>query len=188
MTRAQRLLLSAAVLIVALTGIVIAVFKYLGEDLAQRFPSLFPATDEAFSAVQHPLQPWALDLHVLAAPALVFAFGWIFKDHILAKLATVGVPARRSGLAGLGLFVPMALSGYLLQVVTNESLHGPLVVLHLASGALFAGTYGAHVLLAPKRAKNGGGGAVSVPAKRQAAGILIVESRVAAKNGVPNHS
>jgi len=157
-TRAQRFLLSASVLLVALTGIVLAILRYLGEDLARRFPAVFPAADDAFSAIHHPLEPWALDLHVLAAPALVFAFGWIFKDHILAKLAVPGVPARRSGLAGLALFAPMVLSGYLLQVVTRESLHGPLVVLHLGSGALFAGTYAAHLLSAPKRPRNGGGG------------------------------
>lgn len=157
MTRTQRFLLSAATLILALTGVVYAVFKYLGEDLARRFPSLFPVADDAFSAIHHPLEPWALDLHVLAAPALVFAFGWIFKDHILAKLGMPGAPVRKSGIAGIALFIPMVLSGYLLQVVTNERLHGPLVVLHLGSGALFAATYLAHVLLAPKRPlKNGG--------------------------------
>lgn len=157
MSRAQRLLLSIATLVVALTGILYAAFKYLGEDLARRFPSLFPAADEAFSAIHHPLEPWSLDLHLLAAPALVFAFGWIFKDHILAKLAMVGGPVRRSGIVGLALFVPMVLSGYLLQVVTREGFHVPLVVLHLGSGALFAVTYLVHVVLAPKRpAKNGG--------------------------------
>jgi len=161
-TRAQKLLLTLTTLLLALTGIAYAVFKYLGEDLAARFPSLFPSADDAFTAIHHPLEPWTLDLHVLAAPALVFAFGWIFKDHILAKLATPGAPVRRSGIAGIVLFVPMVASGYLLQVVTNESLHALLVVLHLGSGALFAGTYIVHLVLAPKRPlKNGGGSAAS---------------------------
>jgi hypothetical protein len=155
-TRAQKLLLTLSTFLVALTGIVYAVLKYLGEDLARRWPSLFPAADDAFTAIHHPLEPWALDLHVLAAPALVFAFGWIFKDHILSKLLLSGVPARRSGVAGVVLFVPMALSGYLLQVVTRESLHAPLVVVHLTTGGLFAAVYVTHVLLAPKRPRNGG--------------------------------
>ena len=153
----QKFLLTAATVLVALTGIVYAVFKYLGDSLATRWPSLFSGADDPFSAVHHPLEPWSLDLHVLAAPVLVFAFGWIFKDHILAKLSAAGVPARRSGVLGVILFVPMVVSGYLLQVVTSEALHGPLVVLHLASGALFAGTYAVHLLLAPKRPRNGGG-------------------------------
>jgi hypothetical protein len=153
-SRTQRLLLSLATLLAAVTGVLYAVFKYLGDDLAPRFPSLFPV-----SAIHHPLEPWTLDLHILVAPALVFAFGWIFKDHIVAKLSAGGAPVRRSGILGLVLFVPMVASGYLLQVVTSESLHLPLVVIHLGSGALFAGTYLVHLVLAPKRpAKNGGGG------------------------------
>jgi len=156
-TRAQKLLLTAATFLVALTGIVYAIFKYLGDSLATRWPSLFSGADDPFTAVHHPLEPWSLDVHVLAAPVLVFAFGWIFKDHVLAKLTAGGVPARRSGVLGVILFVPMVLSGYLLQVVTRESLHAPLVVIHLISGGLFALTYGIHLLLAPKRPRNGSG-------------------------------
>jgi hypothetical protein len=155
--RSQRFLLSAATCIVALTGVVYALFKYLGENLARLVPSLFPAPDDAFSAIHHPLEPWALDLHVLAAPVLVFAFGWIFKEHVRAKLTAGGAPVRRSGIIGLALFVPMVLSGYLLQVVTSETLHLPLVVLHLASGALFAITYVVHLVLAPNRPVRSGG-------------------------------
>jgi len=119
--------------------------------------SVFSGADDPFTAVHHPLEPWSLDVHVLAAPVLVFAFGWIFKDHVLAKLTAGGVPARRSGVLGVILFVPMVLSGYLLQVVTRESLHAPLVVIHLISGGLFALTYGIHLLLAHKRPRNGSG-------------------------------
>ena len=101
--------------------------------------------------MRHPLQPWALDLHVLAAPILVFAVGWIYKDHVQAKLAIPGVPVRRSGLMGALLLVPMILSGYLLQTVTNETMHRPVLVIHLLTGAIFTAAFVVHTRLAPRK-------------------------------------
>lgn len=158
MTLPQKILLQTAILAVALSGAAYGLFKYFGEALATRLPALFPPVDAAFSAIHHPLEPWALDLHVLAAPILVFAFGWIYKDHVLGKAASPGVPAKRSGLSASLLFFLMLASGYWLSTITSEALHKPVVIAHVGAGLLFVGAYGVHLALAPKRESMNGNG------------------------------
>jgi hypothetical protein len=154
----QRWVLHAAFLAVALSGVVYGLLKYLGEALSRRIPSAFPLSDDPFTVFRHPVQPWALDLHVVAAPILIFALGWIFRDHILAKAAAKGAPLKRSGALALLATAPLVLSGYLLQTLTNESLHLGAVILHVGSGGLFALAYGAHAVVSLVRGspKNGG--------------------------------
>jgi hypothetical protein len=158
MSGAQKWLLHAAAVSVVASGVVYGILKYFGKNLAAMFPGLFPSVDDPFAVVSHPLQPWALDLHVLAAPVLVFALGLIFKDHVLAKLSARGFPVRRSGVVQAVLVLPMVLSGYLLQTVTSEGLHRAMVIAHVGSGSVFALAYAAHVFLAPKRSRNDGAG------------------------------
>lgn len=140
-----------ATIAVTISGIVYGCLKYFGDSLARVFPFLSVTSDDPFSIVHHPLQPWSLHLHVLAAPFLVFGVGWIFKEHILAKLSSRAAPVRRSGVVALALLAPMIVSGYALQVITHEILHLGTVVVHIAAGLLYAGVYLLHVWLAPKR-------------------------------------
>ena len=154
----QKVVLQIAIFLVFLSGAAYGLFKYFGEALSSRLPAFFPPIDDAFSAIHHPLQPWALDLHVLAAPILVFAFGWIYKDHVLGKAAAPGVPAKRSGLSTGLLFFLMLVSGYWLSTITSEALHKPVVVAHVGAGLLFVGAYGVHLALAPKRDGSNGEG------------------------------
>lgn len=151
MTSFQKWLLLLSTLLVTLSGLVYGALKYFGERLSRTLPFLSATTDDPFSVVHHPIQSWALHLHVLAAPVLVFAIGWIFKDHVVAKLAAKGTPVRRSGVLGLALIGPMILSGYLLQTLTNEGLRLGTVFVHTGTGLLYAGVYALHVRLAPRR-------------------------------------
>src|SRR5262249_18552710 len=94
-TALERSLVHASTLAVAATGLAYAAFKHL------------MVNDDPFSAVNHPLQPWALKLHVLAAPVLVFAVGMIFKDHVVAKYRNgVTRASRRSGVLLLATTLP----------------------------------------------------------------------------------
>ena len=147
MTRLERLLLDLSIGLSASTGSIYYVMK---QWMRPRDP---------FSVLGHPWQPYALAAHVLVGPVVIFALGLIAREHIFERIVS-GRPqtGRRTGLFITSLALPMVLSGYLLQVVTRESLHGPLVVLHLGSGALFAAVYLGHLLLAPKRPKFGNGG------------------------------
>ena len=78
-----------------------------------------------------------LHLHVLASPPFVLVFGVILNSHIMKKLRAARMPNRRTGLASFGMFAAMVVSGYLLQVATAEAWLRGLVIVHVASGAVF---------------------------------------------------
>jgi hypothetical protein len=155
MTALQRWLLHVSTLLLAASGVAHAIMKYLLEG------------DDPYSAVGHPLQPWALSLHVVVAPLAVFAIGLIFRDHVVGGLRNRnGGAGKGSGLWALALLLPLAASGTLIQVVTNEWLRKALVVTHLSTGLLYTATYAAH-LVRSRRGKRdlslAGGSLVSVP-------------------------
>lgn len=129
----QRFLLHGSMVLLALSGVAWAIMKHLLEPM------------DEFSAVGHPLQPWAVAAHVAAAPAAVFATGLIFREHIAGRLSEPGMRAgRRSGTVATTLIGLLAVSGVALQVVTNETARPLLGWTHLAVGALFTGFYLAH--------------------------------------------
>lgn len=134
MTRAEAWLFHAANALVALTG------------LAYAWTAYFAQPEDPYALVNHPLQPALQHAHVLAAPVLVFAGGVLWQRHALPRVQT-GTRARRSsGLALVGLFVPMALSGYLLQVSVEERWRAAWVAVHLATSGLWAAVSALHVL------------------------------------------
>lgn len=135
MKRWERWGLNGATVIVAATGFVYFWMKYLVKS------------DDPFAVVNHPWQGSTLHLHLLAAPVLVLLFGVVLSSHILKKLGAARMPNRRSGLTSLGLFIVMVGSGYLLQVVNDQQSLRWLIIAHIASGALFSGTYGLHLVL-----------------------------------------
>jgi hypothetical protein len=104
----------------------------------------FMTTDDPFSLVNHPLQPYALSLHLLTAPLLVFAFGLIFESHIANRLR-LGTPLnRRSGLISVFTFALMTGSGYGLQISSAASLSRTVLMLHLGSSGVFLVSYLMH--------------------------------------------
>ena len=135
MSRLQLLWLHLAVVLTTLTGVVFAVMKY------------FMTSDDEFSVVNHPLQPHMLAAHVVVAPALLFFLGWAFSNHILPKYRFGNGKNRRSGIASTALIVPMALSAYLLQVSTNETLREVMAWSHWISSGLFVAGYLIHLVI-----------------------------------------
>lgn len=118
-------ILSSAVF---LTGVIYFWMKYLLEQ------------EDPFSVINHPLQPLSLDLHILAAPLLLLVFGIIFKPHVLKKIRSHSSANRRSGWIVLLSCLPMAVSGYLLQILGDPLLLRVSLVIHLASGTFFGAT------------------------------------------------
>ena len=143
MSRWQVRYLHASVIAVTVTGAAFAFMKYAMKS------------DDPFAVINHPWQPGMLAAHVLAAPSAVFAFGWIFGDHIWPSF-TGRRPNRPTGVASMLLIVPMALTGYLLQVVTGEQVHHWMGVAHWVSSGLFAVCYAAHLALKPRLGKRAG--------------------------------
>ena len=109
----------------ALTGGLYAILAYLLEQ------------EDPFQAYNHWLQPWALQAHIVGVPLLVFAVGWVFSAHVMARLRDT--PSRRaSGVSLIVLFVIMVLSGYLLQVASSDIARVTLAWTHGITGALWA--------------------------------------------------
>jgi hypothetical protein len=134
MNRPATALLSATTLASALSAAAILVLR------------LWFASVDEFSADAHPLEPWARALHILVAPVLVFAVGWVFGEHVLPRLRQ-GAGARRSGLALGWLAAGLVLSGTALTLVSGERLRLGLAWVHGLCGAAFVCLLAAHAWL-----------------------------------------
>ncbi len=132
MTKLEAWYLHVTFAVVTLTGAVFAWMKY------------FMHTDDPFAVANHPWQPSMLDGHVIFAPLLLFGLGVIFDNHVMAKLRRRGRVRRRSGLTALWFIAPMVLSGYLLQVGTNELFRKAMAQTHWVSSSLFVLAYVVH--------------------------------------------
>ena len=134
MSGIQLLWLHLSVALTAVTGVVFAVMKYLMES-----------SDE-FAVANHPLQPHLLAAHVVIAPIALFVLGWTFSNHMLPKYR-FSEEHRKSGISSMLLLVPMTLSGYFLQIATNEALREAMEVAHWVSSGLFVVGYVVHLIL-----------------------------------------
>lgn len=115
-----------------------------GSGIAYFVMKYLTTTDDPFAVVNHPLQPLMLDLHLIAAPPIIFLFGLMFESHIQKKLQSAGKTNRRSGIAAAVTFGAMTLSGYALQVFAAETLIMVAWVIHLASSSIFVLSYAIH--------------------------------------------
>lgn len=131
MNRLEAWLLHISTILLTLTGGGYAYLHYIVK------PS------DPFAVVNHPLELPALKFHIIIAPLLLLAVGIITHAHILWKMDNQTRIARRSGILLIPLFLLMTLSGYFLQVIGSE-FRKTMVVIHLATGALWFILYVAH--------------------------------------------
>ncbi len=101
--------------------------------------------DDPYSVVSHPLEPTMHELHVLFAPWLLFALGWVLDSHVLPKLRSGISARRRSGILLLAQVVPMAASGYLLQISETPAWQAMWRWTHWVTSALWVLAYVAHL-------------------------------------------
>ena len=125
----------AALSAVSLTGIVYGVFKYW-----------VPSPDPD-SRAGHPMQPGFMKAHLLLAPFAVLGVGLLLRRHALARLRRGEQNGRRSGLTMLWIFLPLVLTGYLVQVFIGPGAVHATGWTHAALGLVFALGYVFH----PKR-------------------------------------
>jgi hypothetical protein len=131
----ERRTFHACAVLVATTGFAYLWMKY------------FAQSDDPFALVNHPWQPAMLALHLLASPPFMLVFGIIFNSHVMKKLKASGLPNRKSGYVSLVTFAAMVVSGYALQVLTNEALISAAVIVHVGAGVTFGITYSAHLII-----------------------------------------
>lgn len=132
MTRGEAWTTHLGSALVGISGLVYAWMLYVAEP-----------TDE-FAIVNHPWQPQLLSLHILTAPLLVLAVGFLWVNHIWGRIRS-GYPHRRA--TGLILAVavfPMIVSGYAIQVSVDETWRAIWIGVHLVSSALWLPGYLIH--------------------------------------------
>ena len=109
-------------------------------------------SDDPFTAINHPLQPWAMKAHLLAAPLFVFALGLIFKDHVVAKYRNGSPkPARGSGVLILAAFLPATVTGYVLPLIASGDPRDAIAWAHIGFGVALLALYAGHLLVVPAR-------------------------------------
>jgi len=121
--------------IVCVTGVVYFCMKYA------------MATTDPFTVINHSWQPAMLALHLLAAPVFIAFFGMLFRSHTLRQLASPNAGNRRSGWMSLISFSAMALSGYLLQVMSSPAWLTVVVWAHILSSVIFVAGYSVHLVI-----------------------------------------
>lgn len=141
MSNWEKRVFQALLAAVTLTGFVYLITRYAIEN------------NDPFSVVNHPLEPFAFDLHILLAPFLMFSAGILMRSHAWEKFRGKKPPRRLSGMISVGLFMGMAVSGYWLEVTSLPLLAGALRVFHIGFGIGFVGTYLVHLAAGFKRRK-----------------------------------
>jgi hypothetical protein len=134
----------AALATVSLTGLVYGIFKY------------WVVSPDPDSRIGSPWQPFFLKSHVLVAPLAVFGVGLLLRRHALARLRQGERSGRKTGALMVWLFLPLTLTGYLIQVFVETGTIRATGFFHAGLGALFLLGYAIH----PKRrapASNGNG-------------------------------
>ncbi len=160
MTRFEAWFMHAGTLLVGGTGLVYAAMRY------------FMHPDDPYAMVNHPWQPTAQHLHVLVAPLLVFAAGLIWRPHVWDGIRSRHRARRASGLVVASSFVPMAVSGTLIQVATEETWRQIWVGVHLATAAIWIAGYLAHQLR-QRRAERAAGGPPSTMIELRPRSMLL---------------
>lgn len=94
---------------------------------------------------------WAHDFHLLSVPLLVFGVGLLWTSHAFTQIRQAERSGRRSGIALLATFIPMVLSGYVLQVVIEDEWRTLWVAAHLVFSGLWTVGYLAHLFRKDRR-------------------------------------
>jgi hypothetical protein len=133
-SRFEAWLLHLSTLAVGGTGLVYAWMLYLLRPI------------DPYAVIHHPLQPAVQHLHVLTAPALVFAAGLVWRRHVAAQLRAGAARRRPSGVGLVASLAPMVVSGYLIQVAVDAGWRRAWVLVHLIAAGLWLAAYLVHVL------------------------------------------
>ena len=141
MTRFHRWFLYSSTIATAASGITYFVMKH------------FLESSDPWAVINHPLEPWALKLHILSAPLMLFAVGLITTQHVWRSLRSKLPTGRHSGRVATYVFAPLVLSGYLIQAVTSPLTLEVLAWTHLALGVLAAGAIAVHRVALHSRRK-----------------------------------
>lgn len=126
MTARTRRIFHAANACVCTGGLLYAAFKWL-----------LTKPPNEFGTPIHPWEPGLKAAHILFAPLLVFAIGWIWRAHVASQLRHGVRQKRSSGLFLVMLAAPMILSGGGFQVSVEASTRALWSQAHLWASLLW---------------------------------------------------
>lgn len=169
----ERWLLWVSTALAGATGLAYAWMKYL------------MSSDDPYAVVHHPLQPWLLKAHILAAPLLVFAVGTVFLRHVLGQWRSRKPDGRRSGVLVFALFAAMVASGSLIQAATWEPWRNWLGWIHLGAGAAYLVFIAVHQAVAATLARREGRTPAGAEADRRSAGLAALAGRAWIESASP---
>ena len=135
MSRFERWSVWLTSLVTAATGILLLWMKYFMEPVHQ------------WSVINHPWEPLVLKLHILSAPLLVFALGLIALQHVWEHIRERASRGRRSGFTVAFTAAAMVVTGYLIQVVTQEGWLRVIALGHIGVGLVYVAWLSVHQVL-----------------------------------------
>ncbi|NML91265.1 DUF4405 domain-containing protein [Sphingobium sp. TB-6] len=109
----------------------------------------FVRVDGEFGPERSPWQPTLLSIHGLACFAFLVAVGAMLPVHV--RLGLLGKRNRKSGIATGGIILFMALTGYGLYYIADDSLRAWASTVHWLGGFTTVLIVSGHVWLAWKR-------------------------------------
>ena len=133
----------------------IATLAVGGTGLVYAWMTLLLEPEDDYALINHAWQGEVQASHLIFAPLLVFSVGLVARSHAWKRLREGKKCRRRSGFLLVLGFVPMVVSGYLLQVSVQENWRNIFLWLHLSVSAAWLLGYLLHQSL-PKGAKKTG--------------------------------
>ncbi len=121
----------------------------IGTGLAYAWAKYFAPAANAYSSVSA-WEPSTHVAHVLVVPLLVYACGYIWRNHVIPMWHKLGSRPKSQAASGLGLILvllPMIATGYLIQVTVEENWRKAWVVVHLVTSSVWIISYGIHFLM-----------------------------------------
>lgn len=107
--------------------------------------------DGEFFAIEHTGESTIRAIHILTGPILIFLVGLVWGSHVWARIRNGATARRRTGIILTVLFPLLGLSGYAVQIATDESLRLLLGWGHAIIGVLFAGMFVTHLCVRPPK-------------------------------------
>lgn len=134
MTRLSYNLFHSANALVCATGLIYAWMRYLLQPV------------DEWAIVNHPWQSHLQHAHILVAPLLVCALGYMLTQHAIAAWRSPEQRGRWSGIALVVLTAPMIMSGYLLQTAVHEQWRDIWIVLHVVTSLAWIACTATHTV------------------------------------------
>lgn len=132
MTRFEKWSVWVTSLLTVLTGAAYFVTKYL------------LTSQDPYTVINHPLQPYLLKAHILVSPLLLFALGLVAVRHVWRHYRSGVRWSRKSGITAAVSVIPMVATGYLIQVFTHAGWVQAMALSHVGFGFLYGVGVGVH--------------------------------------------